>query len=405
MSNRQHSYTEADIRRYLEGGMSRAEMHRFEMAALDDPFLHDAVDGYTAALDTEDPVKIQEIVNDLRKFKPKSGTRKYRNVVIPHWQKNIMQFAVAAMLVGVGGWYIFNIPEKQGVTTAKQEQAVSPSADSTIAKSLIPETVKKEVQPAIISSPKTVPGLAKSRTQPFTVNPLEEEPKPDIRNDETVAKNTETISPSASTSLAASADQQAPVAAANSRSIKGKVTDADDYPLDNINVQVKGSPSATLTDELGRFNLKVPDSNAIIIASAPGYKTKEVSGVSPNEKLEMKLEKSSVSLDEVVVSGYSRMNKTIEVELDTSEAVPSGGWKNFSHYLRDKQELKRSGKKAEIVVLAFEVDKNGRPAEFEILQSAGKLLDNEAIRLLQHGPAWINKTKNPSPLAKVTVIF
>jgi len=50
MANRHHiNYTYADIRRYYEGQMSPAERHALEAAALEDPFLADAVDGYANA--------------------------------------------------------------------------------------------------------------------------------------------------------------------------------------------------------------------------------------------------------------------------------------------------------------------------------------------------------------------
>ena len=47
--NDQHTYgnyNSDDIRRYLEGKMSSEEMHRIEKAALDDPFLADAMEGF-----------------------------------------------------------------------------------------------------------------------------------------------------------------------------------------------------------------------------------------------------------------------------------------------------------------------------------------------------------------------
>jgi hypothetical protein len=409
VNNRHHIYTEADIRRYLEGGMSRAEMHRLEVAALDDPFLHDAVDGYTAASETEDPVKIQEIVNELKKFKPDSGTRKYRNVIIPLWQKNIMQYAVAAMLVGIGGWYIFNIPEKVGVTTAKHEVPIHIDRDSLAATVQDAHPAQKAKQPATITPIKPEPELAKTKPQPVNENPLANEiplavPEKDVADSENPQPPP---NPQTARAITTPVTEQSNLVATPSKNIRGKVTDNDDFPLDNITIQVKGSKAGTVTDELGRFNLKVADSSSTIIASAPGYKTKEITGVTPNEKLEMKLEKSSASLEEVVVSGYSNRSKESEPDIDTSEAIPSGGWKNFSRYLEGTKQLQKSrkGKKAEVVILSFEVDKNGRPVEFEILQSAGKMRDDEAIRLIEGGPSWINKTRNPFPVAKITVVF
>lgn len=44
--NKHIIYTAADIKKYLAGGMSPAEMHAIEMAALDDPFLAEAMEGY-----------------------------------------------------------------------------------------------------------------------------------------------------------------------------------------------------------------------------------------------------------------------------------------------------------------------------------------------------------------------
>lgn len=43
------NYTQADIERYLQGKMTHAEMHALEKAALQDPFLADAIEGFAIA--------------------------------------------------------------------------------------------------------------------------------------------------------------------------------------------------------------------------------------------------------------------------------------------------------------------------------------------------------------------
>ena len=43
------NYSLEDIQRYLQGKMSAAEMHDIEKAALQDPFLADAIEGFTQA--------------------------------------------------------------------------------------------------------------------------------------------------------------------------------------------------------------------------------------------------------------------------------------------------------------------------------------------------------------------
>ena len=39
-------YTAADIQKYLTGQMSNAEMHAIEKAAMEDPLLAEAIEGY-----------------------------------------------------------------------------------------------------------------------------------------------------------------------------------------------------------------------------------------------------------------------------------------------------------------------------------------------------------------------
>ena len=42
-------YTLLDIEQYLQGKLSPAEMHALEKAAVQDPFLADAIEGYQSA--------------------------------------------------------------------------------------------------------------------------------------------------------------------------------------------------------------------------------------------------------------------------------------------------------------------------------------------------------------------
>jgi hypothetical protein len=44
--NNHINYTAVDINKYLTGKMSAAEMHAFEKATLEDPFLAEALEGY-----------------------------------------------------------------------------------------------------------------------------------------------------------------------------------------------------------------------------------------------------------------------------------------------------------------------------------------------------------------------
>ena len=47
------NYTARDIQEYLAGNLSPQQMHAIEKAALDDPFLAEAMEGYEAGKDKE----------------------------------------------------------------------------------------------------------------------------------------------------------------------------------------------------------------------------------------------------------------------------------------------------------------------------------------------------------------
>lgn len=383
-------------------------MHQLESAALDDPFLQDAIDGYSEMQYQTGSAEITAILKEVESYEPNPATHRYKNIVIAVWQKKIMQYAVAAMLTGVAGWYLINLSqpkEKEQPALVKTKPQVVPPAPAVTTKtdpSPAPDSttvavLEKKEQP----SQNTLPLLLKKEEAPknrekdtFITTAIDDKP------DQQVAAAT------VKQSAAPAAEEPAAKAPASAgKLITGKVTDADSYPLDGIALRVKGAKNSILTDELGRFNITVPDSNATIIASAPGYKTKEVSAYSFSRNTNLKLEKAAQSLDEVVVSGYASKGVAAEPEIDTTEAVPAGGWQNFINYIEQNKKLKHKGRQAEVVVIGFEVDKTGKASEFDILQSAGVAYDNEAMRLLKDGPAWINKTRNPYPAVKLTITF
>ncbi|HEX4374426.1 MAG TPA: hypothetical protein VHZ50_14085, partial [Puia sp.] len=59
-------YSAADIQNYVAGKLSAAEMHAIEKAALDDPFLADAIEGMENSIE-RGSVSLNEDINDLQK--------------------------------------------------------------------------------------------------------------------------------------------------------------------------------------------------------------------------------------------------------------------------------------------------------------------------------------------------
>jgi hypothetical protein len=193
----------------------------------------------------------------------------------------------------------------------------------------------------------------------------------------------------------------------NQFNFSGKTVDKEKYPLENITLRVKGDTIGTVSDELGRFQLNLPDSQVTLVASGVGIETREFVARSRREKLEIELEESkSQALQDAVVLGYARKNtkQAQKLDIDTADASPKGGWANFTRYIEKNKQVK-AGKQPVYVVLSFEVDENGRPASVDIIDSGGKTLDKEAVRLLKEGPSWINKTKDKITFAKITIVL
>ena len=89
--------------------------------------------------------------------------------------------------------------------------------------------------------------------------------------------------------------------------LSGHITDSTGQPLAGVTVQVKGSTLGTVTDADGRFSLDVPD-DAVLVVSYIGYQTREVP-VNGQAEMNITLQPSSSSLNEVVVVGYGTQTK------------------------------------------------------------------------------------------------
>lgn len=403
--------------------MSNSEMHQFELAALQDPFLQDALDGYKEMYENNKLDEVLAIKTAAETYKP-PVIQKDVYPPIPIWRRKAVQVAVAASIVAGTGWYIFNVLQRgqnlqrTTVTVPAEVVKADTAADHTVA--VQPAPGPGPLAPAVTSNEQ----LAKKAKKP--VAPGENKPvivaeTPAAAPAGLALADSETLSDAApeknTTATSTARALQAPASgirpdSAAARSLPqhivvGKVVDKEKYPLDNISVQVKGTATGVISDELGRFEIPAPE-GATLIASGPGFKPKEFTALAGNKKMELELEAAPKSLEEVVVSGYaarSQAKKSKALQIDTIEAAPEGGWKNFEDFVQRNKKISAKAKAPIMVVLSFEVDADGRPAEFDIIESAGDTYDDEAIRLLKEGPKWINKTKGSSPMAKITITF
>lgn len=96
---------------------------------------------------------------------------------------------------------------------------------------------------------------------------------------------------------------------AQERTVTGVVTDAaSGKPLPLVNIQIKGTSSGTVTDNEGRYSLRVPGPDAVLVFFSMGYETKEVQ-VAEQTVMNVALGEANEEIDQVVVVAYGTVKK------------------------------------------------------------------------------------------------
>ncbi|MCG6186176.1 TonB-dependent receptor [Maribellus maritimus] len=93
-----------------------------------------------------------------------------------------------------------------------------------------------------------------------------------------------------------------------SKTVSGKVTDPQMFPLPGVTVFLKGTSQGTVTNADGVYTLtNVPD-NAVLLFSFVGMKSKEIA-VEGQSQIDVVLEEETIGIDEVVAIGYGTQKK------------------------------------------------------------------------------------------------
>ncbi len=96
---------------------------------------------------------------------------------------------------------------------------------------------------------------------------------------------------------------------AQTRTIRGTVSDEKGAPLAAVSVIVKGSNNGTQTDVSGNFSIPVTGTGKVtLVISSTGFKVREIS-TDGNKPVSVLLETLSANLDDVVVIGYQTVSR------------------------------------------------------------------------------------------------
>jgi len=92
------------------------------------------------------------------------------------------------------------------------------------------------------------------------------------------------------------------------QNITGTVFDENGQTLPGVNIMVKGTKAATITDSNGKFGLSPANSTGILVFSYMGFETLEVK-IDKTKPMNVTLKEKSKSLNEVMVIGYQDIRK------------------------------------------------------------------------------------------------
>lgn len=367
------TYSASDLQRYLKGEMSALEMHNLEMAALEDPFLADALEGF----EKQDTDQAQTGDQDLSGHLADLHTRLESRVSAPTrklfpW----LRIAAAAILLiglGVTAWYgLLNKSEKADelaqhklpaatlaplaktdTASANTNGTVAPAPVDTLAialsngKNLVAKT-ETHPQTKAETNPRT--SLRSRRSDVPPPSPASSTALQPTQSSATPPALSSAPSPADSIQLLANSqsnyavrikkdtavyDAQVPARAYSEKKFfpdlsksraeihplvfSGKVLDVYNNPLPGATLSLAGpagnNPIGAVTDGNGYFSMKVYPKDSVIKVTVgmAGYQQTSLAFNTLNAESStgnlIHLSEKPAALDEVVVSGYGSKRK------------------------------------------------------------------------------------------------
>lgn len=352
---------------YIQGARKGKEAHRLEKEAMRDPFLADAMDGYNSSTRNQER-RIEELQRLVR------GKSKEKKKYTTAWSIAASLFIV----VGIGSYFLF---QKDPLTKKGEEIALE-------SERTVPPVEYKEDVLATVTQEDTM-----KATSPLIAKNREPEVLASVPISDNIAFEDTDIEES-NLSLEIKPNPVATTKPVALREVRGKVTDQKGEPIVGASVSVKGTTNGTITDPDGNFVLNTGGNEELQVGFI-GYDPVELPADTTKNML-IAMYEDAQTLDEVVVVGYGIKKKTStagSVRKTTSARKPQPvvGMKEFQKYLKenliqpeDDECANEKGK----VILTFQVDEDGRPDSITVKKSLCPSLDEEAIRLIEDGPAW-----------------
>lgn len=127
---------------------------------------------------------------------------------------------------------------------------------------------------------------------------------------------------------------------AQERTINGLVIDAaGKNPMPGVSISVKGWPTIAISDDNGRFAIRVPAGKQTLVFTFVNFTARELFVNDNTSQLQVEMEKSQLAMSEVVVVGYSskkRSELTSAVSVVSAEKLKDVTTNNIGAMLQGK---------------------------------------------------------------------
>ena len=409
-------FTAADIQEYVQGKLPAEKMHAMEIAAMENPFLADAIEGMQNLFTNENT-----FINSSKELQKRLVERVKEKNKKSAFYINRLWLRVAASLILLFGLtaLTYNLFIKK--TSSKINIAIS-KPQAIVGDSVVQQ---KNIAPTAKSSEPIILPLNKKTKKKTTFN------KEIIFDKKAVAreqsnnystakfdsihynvfdslKNFDTINKMADATVAVTGKVTG-LEFSRKKSIQkskftGKVVDKNKNGIAGAVVKLKNKKNGTTTtttnsDGYFHFEIDNKDSSANIIVTSVGYNSANAT-INNDDTATVSLQAAETTLNEVVVIGYGSTNNdennngnfysdNKKKKENPQKATPVTGWENYNNYIDSNKKITTadSVKKGKEII-SFLINDKGELSDFKIKKSLSPTHDDKAIRLVKNGPPW-----------------
>lgn len=363
MDNNKKYYTAADYSRYHHGEMSAAEMHQMEKAALQDPFIQDALDGYIHTKTGEaDLASLRKRIAGVEKNEVTGSSNSFKN----YW-KIAAVFIVAATV----SFLIYNS-----------------NSDDNSQKMAKMESNRIDTPAANFNNE-----IAQANTTTENVNDQKISEGTGAEGDEMVVLDKPNVAAEARNLGKNIVTTKAIEKVGSNYKVDGTVVTEEGLPLTNAKVYSSDQKVLAKTDDKGNFEFESRKLDASTTIINEGYTSRQKTlNANQSATVVMKEEVQMANAPNNAAKQKVQLNATT---VSNNIAQPIIGWEEYNKYLKEatpvvynEAGVKQSGN----VLLSFEVDKLGNAEKISIKKSDCADCNLAAIQLLKDGPKWVGKT-------------